>query len=157
MKRFQDTEYFINEAGEIERGGKKLKPSIRNGYFGVNLYINKKRISKSIHRIVAETFIPNPDNKPQVNHINGIKTDNRIQNLEWVTPSENITHSFRNGLQKPSKGENHGRCKLNKEDIKYIRQNYIPYHKQFGTKGLSKKYNVCPQQIHRIIKRERWF
>lgn len=66
----------------------KLKKTKKDYNF---IYLNKYY---SIHRLVAESFIPNPDNKPQVNHINGIKTDNRVKNLEWVTQSENIKHSY---------------------------------------------------------------
>jgi len=70
-----------------------LKPRNRKGYLTVMIYENNKGSWKSIHRLVAEAFINNPYNKPQVNHINGDKTDNRVENLEWVSASENQIHS----------------------------------------------------------------
>lgn len=74
----------------------KLKPEKdRWGYLRVTLYKKNKPYHKLIHRLVAEAFIPNPENKPEVNHKNGIKTDNRIINLEFVTASENTKHKYR--------------------------------------------------------------
>lgn len=70
----------------------------RNGYLLIKLCKNGDAKHKSVHRIVAETFIPNPQNKSQVNHINGNKKDNRIENLEWATMSENIRHAYKNNL-----------------------------------------------------------
>ena len=70
------------------------KPYIRNKYLTVHLCKNNKPKHFFIHRLVAEAFIPNPDKKPQVNHINGIKTDNTVSNLEWVSSEENISHKY---------------------------------------------------------------
>lgn len=94
--------YYVSDTGDVYnanywRSGDLhiLKPQKQaNGYLTVCLYKNKKGYIKSIHRLVAETFIPNPYNKPQVNHKNGIKTDNRVENLEWVCASENQRHRF---------------------------------------------------------------
>ena len=66
----------------------------KDGYKQLNLYLNKKMYKVKVHRIVASTFISNKDNKKLVNHINGIKSDNRVVNLEWTTDSENMVHSM---------------------------------------------------------------
>lgn len=76
-----------------------LKPYMTGSkYLKVNLYKNKKATHMYVHRIVAETFIPNPQRLPQVNHINGVKTDNRLENLEWCTEAENAQNAISRGV-----------------------------------------------------------
>ena len=79
-------EYEVSNGGNVRRGGRVLKPGRGNKYPIVQLGRNNK---KYVHRLVALAFIPNPDNKPQVDHINRIRTDNRVENLRWATKSEN--------------------------------------------------------------------
>jgi len=86
--------YFVDMLGDVysEKYGdmRKLKPVCDGlGYFFVHLYKNGKQHTKKVHRIVAETFLHNPKNKKQVDHINGERQDNRLENLRWVTHSEN--------------------------------------------------------------------
>lgn len=87
---------YIQASGII--GENNIK---KNGYKGVVLCKNGKCKSFLIHRLVAQTFIPNPHNLPQVNHIDGDKTNNCVENLEWVTPQQNVRHAFDKGLKKP--------------------------------------------------------
>lgn len=93
---------YKNPTGRI----KKIKNNLLNtGYLRVSLCKNNTVYSKDIHRLVAEAFIPNPENKPQVNHKNGNKTDNRADNLEWVSCKENINHSFDVLKRKPNRSK----------------------------------------------------
>jgi hypothetical protein len=92
--------YYIDIDGCVyskkNYGLKKLQGAIKpNGYVKVCFRKDGKNCNALVHRLVAETFISNPENKPYVNHKNGIKTDNRVENLEWVTDSENKYHSYR--------------------------------------------------------------
>lgn len=102
------------------------------GYKHVRLSKNNRPRTQVVHRIVAKAFIENPESKPQVNHINGVKDDNRVDNLEWCTQSENMLHAYRIGLQFPSekqkrvtseraRGEKNNKAKLTEDDVIEIR------------------------------------
>lgn len=98
--------YEVSTLGRVKRiKGKKgthigriLEGTLRNGYLTVELASDDAAKVYRINRLVAQTFIPNPENKLEVNHINGIKTDNRVENLEWATHNENIQHAWETGL-----------------------------------------------------------
>ncbi len=109
----QNPEYEVSDTGLVRRVGKQnpLKPWLLNtGYLRTSL---GRGVRVKVHRVVAEAFIPNPDQKSFVNHKNGVKTDNRVENLEWVTRSENMQHAWDNGLMNPKyyKGAEHHNSK----------------------------------------------
>lgn len=120
--------YFVSTFGNIEsikRGKRRrLSPKTRgNGYLEATFSIDGKTKSVLVHRLVAEAFIPNPENKPQINHINGVKTDNRVENLEWATATENILHALATGLMIVRQNEDNPRAKFTNEQVRYIREN----------------------------------
>lgn len=92
--------YVVSRSGVIfNKFYKPGKPSLsHNGYYQFPIIINYKRIGVRVHRAVATCFIPNPNNLPEINHKNGIKTDNRAENLEWCTKMQNREHAMKNGL-----------------------------------------------------------
>lgn len=117
--------YEVSNLGRVKqiksrsatRAGRILK-GVRyaTGYLVVGLCANSKQKNCSIHRLVAMAFLPNPENKPCVNHINGVKTDNRVENLEWATYQENNQHAYRTGLiDKEKLAEAHKRENLSDE------------------------------------------
>jgi len=91
--------YEVSSYGHVRRGNKILKPVLMNtGYLSHGLSQSGKQKHHNIHRLVAKAFIPNPDNKGFVNHKDGKKTNNRVDNLEWMTFSENCQHAYDHGL-----------------------------------------------------------
>ena len=117
-----------------------------NGYRVVGFSQNKKRKMFTIHRLVAEHFLINPDNKPEVNHLYG-KDNNCVWALEWATHSENGFHAWRTGLKKKVRPAN---AKLTDEEAEFIRQNYIPKDEKFGAVALSKRFKIDPSCVRKI-------
>jgi DNA-binding transcriptional regulator YiaG len=119
--------YEVNRFGEVRglKRGSLLKPTKKsNGYLSYKLSKNSKYTHKYAHRIVAEAFLENPDNKPTVNHKDGCKENNWVHNLEWSTYSENHEHAYEKGLKKVRNmaGEKAPNRKLTEQDVEQIRQ-----------------------------------
>lgn len=134
--------------------GKWIKSHLDGcGYPFVALTRNNKTIQPKVHRLVAINFIPNPLNKPQVNHIDGNKENNNDWNLEWATPEENIQHSFKLGLSN-QQGEKNSCSKLTNEDVLKIRE--LGDSKTIKGREIARLYKVCPSVITNIVKRKRW-
>jgi hypothetical protein len=103
--QFPDT-HEINNLGYVRDANKKiLKQHLCMGYPSIHIYIKSKRKKLFIHRLLGQHFIENPENKPTINHINGIKTDNRLNNLEWATQAEQNKHAYDIGLKRKTKGQ----------------------------------------------------
>lgn len=129
-----------------------------NGYLRCGMNIDGKPKSYLVHRLVASAFIPNPENKPFVNHIDGNKHNNNVENLEWCTKSENEKHAWLNGLKTDiaTKGELHGMHKLRERDVRYIRNNHVRNGGTMKTGELAKMFSVNPQTITEIVSKRTW-
>lgn len=102
-RQIKGTVYSVSDTGEVRNDKTdriKHTSSDNRGYRIVDLYDGSgNRKTCKVHRLVGEAFIPNPNNKPQINHIDGNKTNNNVENLEWVNQSENMIHAWRTGLE----------------------------------------------------------
>lgn len=148
--------YMVTKTGKIWSNytNKFLKLTTdKDGYSIFSLCKQGTRKMGKVHRVVAQTFIDNPDNKPQVNHIDGDKTNNQVNNLEWCTCSENQIHAYSIGL-KNRKGESHLLNKLNEEDVLEIRRVYTT--EKTSQYKLAEMYNVSQSTISEIITRNAW-
>lgn len=157
----ENNKYAINNKGEIINIStmKYKKTEIHNGYERVSFMQDGKRTRHRVHRLVAKYFIPNPLNKPQVNHIDGDRLNNNIKNLEWVTAQENTEHAIRIGLTDFSKiswpkGEENPSSKITEEDVIKIREMYDSG--EFLLRELSEHFDLSITTIWNIAKRNTW-
>lgn len=131
-----------------------MKQSLdKDGYYILGLTKNHKYKTARVHRLVANAFVQNPLNLPQVNHINEIKTDNRVENLEWCTDAYNLTYGSR---EHQFAGENNNKAKLTIEDVENIRAIYVKGDRNYGQSALGKKYELSHTQIANIVKNKSW-
>lgn len=154
-----DGDYQESNFGRTKsfKNGKEkiLKPYITpKGYLSVGLFKEAKGKKKYIHRLVAELFIPNPENKPQINHIDGCKLNNHFENLEYLTDKENLDHAVKIGLIKS--GEDNYQAKLTAEQVREIRKLYVKGRSGFDYGGLAEKFNVCESTIQRVVNYKRY-
>ena len=113
-----------------------------DGYVIARLVKNGIVKYPAVHRLVANAFIPNSENKPTVNHIDGDKTNNRVENLEWATQKENLAHALRTGLRAPNDGTHSHFAKLTEDEVRYIRSHYKKHSREFGAKALAGKFKI---------------
>lgn len=152
--------YMISNHGDVlnlnykrSRRPGLITPSTNQlGYVSFGLTKNKKRHYFYAHRLVAEHFISKQPGFDEVNHLDGDKTNNHYTNLEWCTRSQNVQHSYDNGLKSTPSGTKHNRSKLSEKDVLDIR-----YYFDSGILtiyDLSKKYEVCKTTIYSVVKRK---
>lgn len=148
--------YLISNLGNVKslHFNKLLKQfNHRDGYKNVYIYLNNKKFTKLVHRLVGLNFINNPDSYKEINHIDGNKKNNTIYNLEWSTRSLNIKHAFKMKLKLPKLGEENNKHKLKECDIIEIRQ--LRLNGETLTK-IAEKYNVSAANIDYIVRYKTW-
>lgn len=157
-----ESKYIITEFGDVipfrrqGSNGNPLKHQImKNGYHKVWLRNDGEKECKYVHRLVAEHFIPNPLNKPCINHLDGNKDNNHVSNLEWCTYSENMKHAIKNGLNHTPKnsGELHPMHKVTKDDVFEIKN---LYENGMSVSQIKTHFNISTRQIYKIINEEAW-
>ena len=148
FKTFTLDDYEVTKDGKIynKKWGRYVKPQ-PNGKGYLRVHIAGRMYF--VHRLVAERYIPNPDNKPQVNHKDGNHLNNNVDNLEWVTNRENSIHALRNGMMWIE--ERHPMAKLRREDVCYIKS-----HPQYTRNELAEMFGVSAQTISDIRKGKTW-
>lgn len=146
--------YRISNFGNVYsiRTQQKLTPAKRLNYLVFHLYLKRKISNLSAHRLVALAFIPNPNNYPEVNHIDGNKANNRVDNLEWCSKSENRKHAFKLGLIN-QKGEFNNSAKLTNIDILEIRRLHLIGYSYIK---LAEQFKVHKNHIGAICRNECW-
>ena len=153
--------YDVSNLGRVRRikqvvgtfSGRIIKGSVSSfGYVKVRLSNDVKFHDYCMHRIVSEAFIGKCSDGKQVNHIDGNKANNLADNLEYVTPSENLIHSYRIGSHVPLRGETHGRSKLTEENVREIRRLLVKESQHV----IARLFNVSQSTISDISTGNNW-
>ena len=124
------------------------------GYKNARLWHEGVEHTFGVHVLVARNFIPNPDNKPDVNHKNGIRDDNRVENLEWATGKEQQLHAVKMGLRDKTLGSNNNFSKLNDKQVLEIRELYSTGN--LFQREIAEIYGIAEEHCHRIINKKSW-
>ena len=148
--------YQVSKTGKVVNHiGNELTLVLHHkGYLKVQLSNNAVAKMFFVHRLVAMAFVDNPDNLPQVNHLDGNKQNNYYINLEWCTQSQNIQHAWDNGLMHDIKGENNHSTKINNQIALSIRQARLT--KEFTRKMLAEKFGVTVSLVKDIRSNRSW-
>lgn len=155
--------YQVSNKGRVKSTGGRhggfscdiiLKSHFQKGYHKLRLYKDNTWHNFLVHRLIAIAFIPNPYNKPYINHINGNRSDNRIENLEWCTQKENIVHAHLLNLCPIRNGESIGTSKLKEFEAIEV---YKLYHsKKYTNAQIAKMFNIDPTNVSTIGLRKSW-
>lgn len=147
--------FLVSLYGEVKskRTGRILKQTKKeNGYLQINTRKEGKQIKPLVHTLIALTFVPNPDNKAEVNHLDGDKSNNSADNLEWCTREENMQHASKEGLLN-CKGSNNNNSKLSEQDVINIRRLYAEGNIM---KDIAKAYNISKPHVSDIVNHKKW-
>ena len=151
--------YFINTRGDVlslrSTTPKYMKPHLNNtGYYQVMLFDGEKVVPKCLHKLLAEAFIPNPNKYSEINHKDYNRTNNRVDNLEWITQSQNTRYAFLKG-NKSQKGEKNNMAKLTMEKVKEIRK-FKEENDHLSQQQIADHFNLKRENVKDIINYKTW-
>lgn len=146
---------FGDVGGYFKKQSIKTQTVNRDGYMTTKLCKDGKCLRRTVHRMVAKAFLENPDNLSQVNHIDGDKTNNQVDNLEWISPSGNIIHAYATGLMNTEhlKGEKNNKAKLTADDVRKIKK---MFSRGAEVKDIADAYGVSRTTIYYIKSGRTW-
>lgn len=156
--------YWVSNMGRIFTASAHNKPNnpaimkpARSGAGRRDDYLKTIMDGKTIrvHRVVAATWIPNPEDKPIVNHINGNKLDNRAENLEWCTSSENQLHAYRTGLEVPLRGNDNPKSKLTEDQVRKFKWEW-KHDRKMTRKQYAQAFGVSEAALKDIVRGRSW-